>query len=78
VVEAGPYRFIRHPSYAGSMLVVLGMPLVMDAYLSLILSVVLITLFNLRLRMEEVVLAERLKGYAAYQQRTHRLIPGVW
>jgi protein-S-isoprenylcysteine O-methyltransferase Ste14 len=78
VVEKGPYAVIRHPSYLGSMLVVLGLPLVMNAYLNLILSAVLIALFAQRLLLEERVLADRMPAYADYRQRTHRLFPGIW
>lgn len=78
IIETGPYRWIRHPSYAASMLVVVGLPLVMNAYYSLLLSAVLIVLFMQRLLLEETFLAQRLPTYAAYVQRTHRLIPGIW
>jgi protein-S-isoprenylcysteine O-methyltransferase Ste14 len=78
VVETGPYRWIRHPSYAGSTLVVIGLALVMNAYLSLILSAMLVGLFLQRLVLEEHVLSQRIPAYANYMQRTYRLIPGIW
>jgi protein-S-isoprenylcysteine O-methyltransferase Ste14 len=78
IIETRPYRWIRHPSYAASMLVVIGLPLVMNAYLSLILSAVLVGLFVQRLVIEEHVLSQRIPAYANYMQRTYRLIPGIW
>lgn len=78
VIESGPYRWIRHPAYLASMLIVIGLPLVMNAYVSLILSAVLVGLFVQRLILEERVLSQRLPAYADYMQHTHRLIPGIW
>jgi protein-S-isoprenylcysteine O-methyltransferase Ste14 len=60
------------------MLIVIGLPLVMNAYVSLILSAVLVGLFVQRLILEERVLSQRLPAYADYMQHTHRLIPGIW
>jgi len=78
VVDQGPYAYIRHPAYLSSMLVVIGLPLVLNAYLSLSLSVVLVVLFIQRLRFEERILIQRMPAYAAYAQRTRRLLPSLW
>ncbi|MHB1318813.1 MAG: methyltransferase family protein [Anaerolineae bacterium] len=78
IVETGPYKWMRHPAYLASMLIVIGLPLVMNAYFSLILSAVLVYLFLQRLILEERVLSQRLPAYAEYMQHTHRLIPGIW
>ncbi len=78
VVEAGPYGAIRHPAYAGNMLQVIGMPLVVNAYGALVLSALVIGLFVRRLLWEEEFLVRELDGYAEYMKRTKRLIPGVW
>lgn len=78
LVESGPYAFIRHPAYAGNILHVLGLPLILNAYFSLVLSALVIALFIRRLLWEEQALAEQVPGYAAYRERTHRLIPGLW
>ena len=78
VVDTGPYAVIRHPAYAGNILHVVGMPLVLNAYLALILSAIVIVLFIRRLLWEEDELAKQVPGYAAYQERTDRLIPGLW
>jgi protein-S-isoprenylcysteine O-methyltransferase Ste14 len=78
VVDTGPYGVIRHPAYAGNILHVVGMPLVLNAWLTLLLSAVLVVLFIRRLLWEEAELAERVPGYTDYQDRTARLIPGIW
>ena len=78
LVENGPYRFIRHPAYAGNILQAIGIPLILNAYYSLSISAVLIFLFLYRLKLEEGVLIREVKGYRDYVKRTDRLIPKVW
>lgn len=78
LVETGPYRFIRHPAYAGNILQAVGIPLILNAYFSLFLSAVLILLFLYRLKLEEEVLLREVKGYEGYLKKTYRLIPKIW
>jgi protein-S-isoprenylcysteine O-methyltransferase Ste14 len=79
VVESGPYRRIRHPSYTGILMILLGLGLSLTNWLSvlIILGCALIG-FIYRIRVEEAVLQEQLgKPYQDYMQRTKRLIPFV-
>lgn len=78
LIESGPYRFIRHPAYAGNLLQAAGIPLILNAYYSLSISAVLIFLFLYRLKLEEEVLIREVKGYGDYVKRTYRLIPKLW
>lgn len=78
LVESGPYRFIRHPAYAGNILQAIGIPLMLNAYYSLSVSIVLIFLFLYRLKLEEEVLIRDVKGYGDYIKRTSKLIPKLW
>ncbi len=78
VVRTGPYRIIRHPGYAGSILQTIGWPLVVVAIGALPLAAVVITLFLLRLQWEDDWLAENLPGYREYRKETRRLLPGIW
>jgi protein-S-isoprenylcysteine O-methyltransferase Ste14 len=78
VIETGPYRWIRHPGYAGNILQVFGTPLVVNAYAALVLSCVIAVLFLQRLFWEEEFLAKNIPGYRTYMKHTRRLIPGVW
>ncbi len=78
IVDQGPYSLIRHPSYLSSILIVIGLPLLMNAYISVVLSAVLIGLFVYRLLREEAILSQRIPAYAAYMQGTYRLIPWIW
>ncbi|MEO8972436.1 MAG: isoprenylcysteine carboxylmethyltransferase family protein [Ktedonobacteraceae bacterium] len=79
VIEAGPYRLIRHPSYTGFLMILLGFGLSLTNWLSLlvIMGCALIGI-SYRIRVEEHVLQEQLgQRYQEYIRRTKRLIPFV-
>lgn len=79
VVEAGPYRFIRHPSYTGVLMILLGFGFSLTNWLSVlvIMGAALLGL-SYRIRVEEQVLQEKLgQRYQEYMRRTKRLIPFV-
>jgi protein-S-isoprenylcysteine O-methyltransferase len=80
VVDTGPYRFIRHPSYTGLLFAELGLGIALGTWLSIPACLVPpFVAFGIRLRSEEAVLARELgEPYRAYMARTKRLIPGVW
>jgi protein-S-isoprenylcysteine O-methyltransferase Ste14 len=79
VVDAGPYRIVRHPMYAGFIPFIIGMPLWLGSYLAAVLAIVPIVLVAIRVRIEEAFLRRELPGYAAYLTRVrYRLIPFVW
>lgn len=80
VVDSGPYRLIRHPSYAGALVAFLGLGICSENYVSLLVLVVPVTLIFLhRIRIEEAVLNEALgKNYTVYVGRTKRLIPWIY
>ena len=80
VIERGPYRILRHPSYAGGELALLGVGLTLGAWPSTLLFVVPFFVAHLhRIRAEEAALAETLgEPYRAYMRRTWRLVPYVW
>jgi len=79
VVETGPYRYVRHPMYAGAVILFLSIPLALGSYWTLVPAFSLIILLLLRTRFEDKVLHEELEGYRAYAKRTkYRILPGVW
>jgi protein-S-isoprenylcysteine O-methyltransferase Ste14 len=78
VVESGPYRLIRHPSYTGSLVTVLGICLAMANWLSFLGMIPAVLGYLYRIRIEECALVEGLgEEYRAYQRRTKRLIPYI-
>ncbi len=80
LVRSGPYRFIRHPAYAGYLLITLGLAL---GYSSLagfaaILFVLLPSVIY-RIRVEDRLLAEHFGAqFEDYARRTKRLLPYIW
>ena len=80
VVATGPYRVLRHPSYAGLLLALGGIGLSYGNWLSLAALLLLPLLGVLhRIRVEEAALGATLGGaYTAFARRRKRLIPFVW
>jgi protein-S-isoprenylcysteine O-methyltransferase Ste14 len=79
VVTTGPYRFVRHPMYAGGLFYFIGIPLLMGSWLGLGVAPFFIALLMLRIPIEEKALREGLAGYRDYAARVrYRLVPGVW
>jgi protein-S-isoprenylcysteine O-methyltransferase Ste14 len=79
VVTRGPYRFVRHPMYAGAILMYLGTPLVWGSLAALAISGAITILFVWRTFMEDGTLQRELPGYVEYAARTRfRLAPGLW
>jgi protein-S-isoprenylcysteine O-methyltransferase Ste14 len=80
VVQDGPYRLIRHPGYAGSLLVWTGYCLGVGNWVTLLAVAALMFLaYSWRIRAEERMLAEHFGAdYRDYQRRTARLIPYLY
>lgn len=79
VVTTGPYRFVRHPGYAGALWTYLATPILFDSLWAFIPSLLLFAVLVLRTSLEDRTLQAELPGYAEYAQRTrYRLFPGIW
>ena len=80
LVDDGPYRWARHPSYTGLMLMFLGLGLSFGRLLPVILILApVFWVFRLRMELEERALLAALgEPYRAYQARTSRLVPGLY
>jgi len=81
VVAEGPYSWVRHPSYAGSLLSFLGLGLAFANWASVgLLCVAALAGYGYRIRVEERALRTALgEPYEAYRERTpYRLVPYVW
>jgi protein-S-isoprenylcysteine O-methyltransferase Ste14 len=77
VVSHGIYGYIRHPIYTGDLLLLTGLELALNSWL--VLGVLLILAVVLRqAAAEEVLLAQRLDGYADYRARTKRFVPFLY
>jgi len=78
LIQDGIYRRLRHPIYAGLILVALGWSLLMASLAALVLALLLAVILDLKARREEVWLRERYPGYAAYATHTKRFVPGIY
>lgn len=80
VIDGGPYRWLRHPSYLGVVLTLCGIGVIGGSWLGmLIMFVVPLTAFAVRIHIEERALLRALgDDYAAYSRRTARLFPGLY
>jgi protein-S-isoprenylcysteine O-methyltransferase Ste14 len=79
VVSDGPYRWVRHPGYLGTIAFELGTPVALSSWWALIPAGLMVLLTVLRTRLEDRVLQQELPGYDQYAQETrYRLLPGVW
>ena len=78
-IDTGPYRIVRHPMYASTLLLFIGMPLLLGSWWGLALSAVFILALAWRTVHEERTLRTELQGYDAYAARVrYRFIPFVW
>jgi protein-S-isoprenylcysteine O-methyltransferase Ste14 len=79
VIDSGPYRYVRHPMYAGAILYLIGMPLLLGSWLGLLVLPLILGVLMTRIPMEEAALRQGLPGYAEYTARVpYRLLPGIW
>jgi protein-S-isoprenylcysteine O-methyltransferase Ste14 len=80
VVDSGPYRWIRHPSYIGLIAAFIGIGLALGNWFSLLLLLVVPTIgLVFRVHVEEAALLTNLgEPYRRYAARRKRLLPGLW
>jgi protein-S-isoprenylcysteine O-methyltransferase Ste14 len=80
VVERGPYRWVRHPSYTGLLLIFLGIGLALGNWAALAVAAVVPTAgLVVRIRVEERALLESLgEPYRRFAATRPRLFPGLW
>ncbi len=79
VITTGPYRVVRHPMYAGLILLLPGCALVLGSGWAFVPIAMLMAIFIVRTVLEDGALWRELPGYKAYCTRArYRLVPGVW
>jgi protein-S-isoprenylcysteine O-methyltransferase Ste14 len=79
VVSSGPYAWVRHPMYSGTVVFFVGTPLLLGSWWGVVLSPLFLVLFAVRSGIEERTLLAGLPGYADYTARVrYRLVPGLW
>jgi protein-S-isoprenylcysteine O-methyltransferase Ste14 len=79
VISTGPYAIVRHPMYAGALVMLLGIPIALGSWWGVLVIVAMMPALIWRLIDEERFLARNLPGYVEYQEKTrYRLMPLVW
>ena len=79
IISTGPYAFVRHPMYAGGLLMLIGMPIALGSWWGLLVIAAMMPVLMWRLLEEEKFLSRNLAGYAAYKHKVrYRLILLVW
>jgi protein-S-isoprenylcysteine O-methyltransferase Ste14 len=80
LVEAGPYRYVRHPSYTGALLTLIGFGLALENWLAVFAGTFCLGVaYVYRIRVEEAALTTALgEAYRRYARRTWRLLPFVF
>jgi protein-S-isoprenylcysteine O-methyltransferase Ste14 len=79
LVTSGPYRYVRHPGYTGSILLFLGSGPALGSWWSLVPLIPVLALILRRTVLEDQFLKRELVGYDRYAERVRsRLVPGVW
>jgi protein-S-isoprenylcysteine O-methyltransferase Ste14 len=79
VISTGMYGFVRHPMYFGALFLIVGTPLALGSWWSLLLVPLFLPILYFRIVNEEKVLARDLQGYTEYMRKVrYRLVPYIW
>jgi protein-S-isoprenylcysteine O-methyltransferase Ste14 len=79
VCQNGPYRYMRHPGYVGTVLQSLGIPLLLGSFWAFIPGIIAAFLMIIRTSLEDKTLQNELPGYKDYSRKVrYRLLPGIW
>ena len=79
VITAGPYRYVRHPMYAATLILWPCIALALGSWWALIPAAAIVIIFVIRTALEDRTLQAELPGYAEYAQHVrYRLVPGLW
>lgn len=79
VIDTGPYRFVRHPGYVGSIVYMIGMAIALGSRAAMAATAVIVLTLVVRTALEDRTLRTELDGYADYARRVrYRLVPGIW
>jgi protein-S-isoprenylcysteine O-methyltransferase Ste14 len=79
VITDGPYRIVRHPMYAGALLMLVGTPLLLGSWWGLLFVPVGAVGIGFRAVREERMLRQDLPGYEEYTREvSFMMVPGLW
>lgn len=79
VATSGPYRYVRHPGYAGMILQLIATPIALASWWGILPAILAVMMFVLRTALEDRTLERELEGYSEYAARVrYRLVVGLW
>lgn len=80
LIRVGPFKILRHPSYTGAFITMIGTSVFLETYISLVISTLLmLTIYHKRITLEETMLRNHFgKLYIKYSEKTWALIPFIW
>lgn len=79
VISTGLYAIVRHPMYVGVLVMIVGVPLALDAWWGLAYLLIVVPVLMWRILDEEQLLQKELAGYTDYMQKVqYRLVPHLW
>ncbi|MDS0527054.1 isoprenylcysteine carboxylmethyltransferase family protein [Clostridium sp. SHJSY1] len=80
IIQTGPYKYLRHPSYSGSILSLIGISFCFRNIIGIILTIAIIAIiYKYRIRVEEKMLEKTFSdSYKEYKKRTKKIIPFIW
>jgi len=79
VIDTGLYGFVRHPMYMATLFLFLSMPLVLGSVFSFLILLLYIPIIRKRIKNEEKVLEQGLKGYLKYKKKEkYKIVPYIW
>jgi len=79
VITTGPYAYVRHPGYAGSLLAFITLPIALGSLWALLPAIAGLSLWVVRTFLKDWTLQKDLEGYTEYAQQIRwRLIPHIW
>ena len=80
LITSGPYQFVRHPSYLGAFMAIMGMPLFLNDRLAILFVIIAMSIaYYIRISVEEKMLSSFFgERYVQYKSHTKRIIPFIW
>jgi len=80
LIKSGPYKIIRHPSYLGAFIAIIGCPVFLNnTYTIFISCMAMVIAYYFRITVEEKTLSNHFgKYYEDYKKNTYRLVPLIW
>jgi protein-S-isoprenylcysteine O-methyltransferase Ste14 len=78
LIQKGPYSIVRHPTYSGFIIALLGTIIILDQWRGLIGFGILFISFLWKIQKEERMLNAAFPEYATYQKKTRKILPFIY